>query len=44
VHEVGSRASAEQIVTSATGRGLDAAAYFRHLEAGVVSLHRGRAA
>jgi carboxypeptidase Taq len=44
VHEVGNRASAEDIVARVTGRGLDAAAYFRHLEASVVSLHRGRAA
>ena len=33
VHRVGQRATAEGIVTRTTGRGLDAAAFFRHLEA-----------
>jgi carboxypeptidase Taq len=33
VHRVGHRHSAEKIVTRATGKGLDAAAFFRHVEA-----------
>ena len=33
VHQLGNRHSAEEIVTRATGQGLDASAYFRHLEA-----------
>ena len=33
VHRVGQRMTAEGIVTRATGRGLDAAAFFRHLKA-----------
>jgi carboxypeptidase Taq len=33
VHEIGQRATAEGIVSRATGRGLDAAAFFRYLEA-----------
>ena len=33
VHQVGQRATAEGIVAKATGRGLDAAAFFRYLEA-----------
>jgi len=33
VHRVGQRSTAEGIVTRATGRGLDAAAFFRHLKA-----------
>ena len=33
VHRVGQRLTAEGIVTRATGRGLDAAAFFRHLKA-----------
>lgn len=35
VHEPGHRFPAEEIVARATGRGLDPAAFFRHLEAGV---------
>ncbi len=33
VHQVGQRATAEGIVARTTGRGLDAAAFFRYLEA-----------
>jgi carboxypeptidase Taq len=33
VHQPGHRHSAEKIVTRATGKGLDAAAFFRHVEA-----------
>ena len=37
VHEAGHRLQAEEIVTRATGTGLDAAAFFRHLEAKVAA-------
>ena len=33
VYEVGNRCSADEIVTRATGKGLDTAAFFRHVEA-----------
>jgi carboxypeptidase Taq len=39
VHQVGNRHSAEEIVARATGQGLDAAAFFRHLEANVRPLY-----
>ena len=38
VHEIGHRLTAEDIVTRATGTGLDAAAFFRHLDASVRSM------
>lgn len=37
VHRVGHRYAAEEIVTRATGKGLDTAAFFRHLERKCVS-------
>jgi len=33
VHRIGHRETAEDIVSNATGRGIDAAAFFRYLEA-----------
>ena len=33
VHRIGHRFSSEEIVTKATGKGLDTSAFFRHLEA-----------
>ena len=33
VHQPGHRLPAEEIIEGATGRGLDAAAFFRHIEA-----------
>ena len=39
VHQPGNRHSAEEVVTRATGQGLDASAFFRHLRANVLPLH-----
>jgi carboxypeptidase Taq len=41
VHRVGQRFTAEELVTRATGRGLDAAAFFRHLENNLKELRTG---
>ena len=38
VHQIGHRLTAEDIVTRATGTGLDAAAFFRHLDASIRSM------
>jgi carboxypeptidase Taq len=32
IHRLGQRSSAEEIIEKATGKGLDASAFFRHLE------------
>ena len=38
VHEQGQRYSAEELVARATGKGLDTAAFFRHLEGRLAAL------
>jgi carboxypeptidase Taq len=42
VHTIGHRYPAEEIITRATGKGLDAGAFFRHLEAGLRALRPSR--